>query len=183
MSKIDKHADLCNQIHKIYASKNHDYGDSFGKSIEEFGPIAGVVRMEDKFNRIKTLIKKGGDQKATDESMRDSLLDLANYAIMLAIELGDTEEYAISKKIDHFTNFRSLIKEEFTDFLVKHKYPSGISDMDISYESNYSVATWTVNTNGLARTVALPNIELLSSLDACKREEHYIEALRWITPC
>ena len=90
MSKIDRHKNICDHIHEVYISKNHDYGDSFGKSIAEFGPIAGVVRMEDKMNRIKSLIKKGGDQKVTDESMKDTLLDLANYAIMLSMELDDT---------------------------------------------------------------------------------------------
>lgn len=179
MDKIHYHALLCDQIHKTYVDKNTDYGDSFSKSFEEFGPIAGVIRMEDKMSRIKSLIKKGGDQKVVDESMKDTLLDLTNYALMLAMELGDTD----GKESDHFTNFRSLIKEEFTDFLVNNKYPSGISDMDISYESNYSVATWTVNTDGSAKTVALPNIELLSSLDECKREKHYIAAIKWIASC
>lgn len=183
MSKINQHADLCEQIHKIYVNKNHDYGDSFGKSIEEFGPIAGIVRMEDKFNRIKTLIRKGGDQKVADESVIDTLLDLANYAIMLSMELGDTEEYEIGNKIDHFTNFRSFIKEEFTDFLVKHKYPSGISDMDISYELNYSVATWTVNTDGSAKTVALPKLDCLKSSSVDERKRDYKAAIKWIAPC
>lgn len=179
MNKIHQHADLCNQIHKIYISKNHDYGDSFGKSIAEFGPIVGVVRMEDKMNRIKTLIKKGGDQKVTDESMKDTLLDLANYAIMLSMELDDTGD----EENSHTTDFRSLIKEEITDFLVKHKYPSGISDMDISYEPNYSVATWTVNHDSSYKTVALPNIELLSGLCAHERKEHYKAAMKWIASC
>lgn len=64
MDKIYDRTLLCNQIHKIYVDKNHDYGDSFSKSVAEFGPIAGIVRMEDKMNRIKSLIKKGDDQKS-----------------------------------------------------------------------------------------------------------------------
>lgn len=176
MSKIDRHKNICDHIHEVYMAKNHDYGDSFGKSIAEFGPIAGVVRMEDKMNRIKTLIKKGGDQKVTDESMKDTLLDLANYAIMLSMELHD-------EKNSHSTDFKRLIKDEFTDFLVKYKYSSGISDMNISYEPNYSTATWIVNHDYSANTVDLPNIELLSRLDAYEREEHYKAVMRQIVPC
>lgn len=179
MNKIDHHKNICDHIHEVYTAKNQDYGDSFKKSIAEFGPIAGVVWMDDKMNRIKSLIKKGGDQKVTDESMKDTLLDLANYAIMLSMELDGTgdEEGNLS------TDVRNLIKEEFTDFLVKHKYPSGISDMNISYEPNYSVATWTVNINGSCMTVALPNIDLLSDLNEYERKEHYKAVIKWIASC
>lgn len=179
MDKIQHHTLLCNQIHKTYVDKNHDYGGSFGKSIAEFGPIAGIVRMEDKMNRIKSLIKKGGDQKVTDESIKDTLLDLANYAIMLCMELSDTGD----EESSHSTDFENLIKEEFTDFLVKHRYPSGISDMNISYEPNYSVATWIVDHDCSAKTVALPNIDLLGGLNVHERKEHYKAAIKWIAPC
>lgn len=48
------------------------------------------IRLGDKFNRFKTL-SKGSEQKVSDESIRDTLLDLANYAIMTVMEL-DLEE-------------------------------------------------------------------------------------------
>lgn len=65
--------------------KNHDYGDSFKKSIKEFGIIASVVRMSDKMERVKQLVKV--KDSMVDESIRDTLMDLANYAIMTIIEL------------------------------------------------------------------------------------------------
>lgn len=86
MNNIEHHEKLCDQIHTTYEKKNHDYGDSFGKSIAEHGYIAGVIRMEDKMNRIKSLIKNGGAH-VKDESLCDTLLDLANYAIMLSMEI------------------------------------------------------------------------------------------------
>ena len=70
----------------IYKAKNADYGDSFSESFEEFGLIAPVVRMNDKMNRIKSLSKKG-DRQVKGESLRDSLMDLANYALMTVVEL------------------------------------------------------------------------------------------------
>lgn len=69
-----------------YIAKNHDYGDSFKKSMDEFGPIAGVVRMGDKMERIKTLIHHHTEPKV-NEKIEDTLKDLANYAIMTLIYL------------------------------------------------------------------------------------------------
>lgn len=70
-----------------YERKNADYGNSFGESIAEFGAVAGIVRIGDKFNRLKNLIKNPDSQRVNDESIADTLLDMANYCIMLKIEL------------------------------------------------------------------------------------------------
>ena len=45
------------------------------------------IRLGDKFNRFKTLSRKLESQKVRDESIRDTLLDLANYAIMTVLEM------------------------------------------------------------------------------------------------
>lgn len=87
MTKYDKLKDLTNEILGIYVKKNTDYGDSFSKSFDEFGIIAPVVRMSDKMERIKTLTKSE-DVKVTDESIRDTLVDLANYALMTVVEMN-----------------------------------------------------------------------------------------------
>lgn len=86
MTKYDKLKELTNQILKIYMDKNSDYGDSFSKSYKEFGIIAPIVRMNDKMERVKQL-SKSGDRKVKDESLKDSLIDLANYALMTVIEI------------------------------------------------------------------------------------------------
>lgn len=84
--KEDAHNVFLNMMHSIYKKKNRDYGDSFSKSIEKWGPTAALVRMEDKFQRITKLLS-GGIQQVTDESVIDTLVDLANYSIMLAMEI------------------------------------------------------------------------------------------------
>ena len=86
MTKYDKFQDLTNEILKIYKDKNADYGDSFSKSYKEFGIIAPVVRMSDKMERIKQL-SRGEDIKVKDESLRDTFIDIANYALMTVIEM------------------------------------------------------------------------------------------------
>lgn len=86
MNKYYKMKGLTNELLKIYTEKNADYGDSFSKSYKEFGIIAPVVRMSDKMERIKQL-SKGEDIKVKDESLHDTLIDMANYALMTAVEM------------------------------------------------------------------------------------------------
>ena len=89
--KADRLEKLMAEMLGIYKAKNKDYGDSFSESFEEFGLIAPVVRMNDKMNRIKSLTQSEGRQ-VKDESLRDSLMDLANYAMMTVIELDQQVE-------------------------------------------------------------------------------------------
>lgn len=93
--KMTRHKEICDGIHALYQRKNHDYGDSFGQSFRDHGILAGVIRIEDKFNRLKTLAG-GAEQKVQDESIRDTLRDMANYAIMTLLEMEagneDTDE-------------------------------------------------------------------------------------------
>lgn len=84
--KIAKHKALCDEINDLYARKNHDYGDSFHQTFVEEGMAMARIRLGDKFNRFKTL-SRGNEQKVNDESIRDTLIDLANYAIMTVLEM------------------------------------------------------------------------------------------------
>ena len=83
-NKVRHHASICEDLNEIYARKNHDYGDSFGKGDAEYGMVMAVIRLEDKLNRLKSLIK--AEALVKDESINDTLMDLANYAIMTVIE-------------------------------------------------------------------------------------------------
>lgn len=87
MSKTEKFREIVTTMADLYERKNSDYGDSFGESVKEFGPVAGVVRISDKFNRLKSLLIKGNEQKVNDEAVVDTLTDMACYCIMLKIEL------------------------------------------------------------------------------------------------
>lgn len=87
MSKIEKHKEIVMGLNAMYAKKNADYGDSFSDSLDEFGVIASVVRMSDKLNRLKSLTINANKQKVNDESLEDTLEDLANYAIMTSMWL------------------------------------------------------------------------------------------------
>lgn len=83
--KVEIHAKICQSMTDLYERKNHDYGDSFAKMRKEFDN-AILIRIYDKFSRLKTL-KSGATQKVSDESIKDTLFDLANYCIMELIEM------------------------------------------------------------------------------------------------
>ena len=91
--KVNAFEDVAIQLRNIYDAKNRDYGDSFSQSFKEEGMAMVRIRLGDKLNRLKNLTR-GAEQQVKDESVRDTLLDLANYAIMTIIELDkeSTEE-------------------------------------------------------------------------------------------
>lgn len=88
---IERHAAICNELGKLYAAKNADYGDSFHATYLEEGMAMPRIRLSDKLSRFKALTRSGR-QQMSDESIRDTLLDLANYAIMTIMELDREEE-------------------------------------------------------------------------------------------
>lgn len=86
--KIDKvklHQEICEKLNKIYQQKNADYGDSFAKARKEV-PNYTLGKLYDKFERFKQLSKH--ENQVKDESIIDTLYDLANYAILELIERG-----------------------------------------------------------------------------------------------
>ena len=85
-SKIEKHQKICEELNALYCKKNHDYGDSFHLSFVEEGMAMARIRIGDKFNRFKNL-SRNTKQEVNDESIRDTLIDLANYAILTILEM------------------------------------------------------------------------------------------------
>ena len=68
----------------VYLKKNADYGDSFVNSINALGETAGLVRILDKVNRLKSLLKSDSE---VNESLEDTVLDLFNYMVMFSCGL------------------------------------------------------------------------------------------------
>lgn len=76
---------ICQDLMALHARKNKDYGNAAHESYKEFGLISYVIRLNDKMKRLKSLTKPGVEQEVKGESIEDTLMDLAAYAIM-AIE-------------------------------------------------------------------------------------------------
>lgn len=101
-TKPERHLDICKEINDLYAKKNHDYGDSFHQTFVEEGFAMSRIRLSDKFNRFKTL-SRGTEAAVKDESIRDTLIDLANYAIMTVLEMDDAKNKNSVKKVSPFS--------------------------------------------------------------------------------
>lgn len=90
-------AGVLGEMRELHDRKNHDYGDSFSKSYDEFGLVSAVVRMSDKMERLKTLCRK--DALVAGESVRDTLVDLACYAVMTVVELDSHDGFDFEREI------------------------------------------------------------------------------------
>ena len=73
------------ELSALYERKNKDYGDSFGRSVEKYGAISALTRISDKFNRLESLILANEKAEINDESLDDTLKDLAAYCIMTLV--------------------------------------------------------------------------------------------------
>lgn len=87
--KNKEFARITGKMLELYSTKNELYGDSFNMLMHELGLVAGVVPLDNKLRRIKSIIK---GTKVKYESLEDSLFDLANYSIMMLIHLKETEQ-------------------------------------------------------------------------------------------
>lgn len=82
-SREEVFREITEKMADVYAAKNHDYGNSFLYTRERY-PNAILIRLFDKLNRLDTLID--GESAKVDESIDDTLVDLANYAVMELVE-------------------------------------------------------------------------------------------------
>jgi len=96
--KIEKFGEITKSMLDLYTRKNSDYGDSFEKTHVEYGITAFLVRAQDKINRLRSIDKKG-NILVKDESIVDTLQDLATYAIMTQIELENDKRRSIIGKL------------------------------------------------------------------------------------
>jgi hypothetical protein len=77
MNRVEQMEKIQAEALEIFRKKNTDYGDSFAK----YGVIGVLMRIEDKIQRGMS-ITKNGVNLVEDEGIRDTLLDLHNYAAM-----------------------------------------------------------------------------------------------------
>ena len=86
----DRFKEITDKMFGTFKAKNHDYGSSFSNLFKECGMTYAYGHMAEKLERVKSLMKD--DAKVKGESMKDSLYDLANYAILTIMELEKTEK-------------------------------------------------------------------------------------------
>ena len=91
-----KYMDIIDKLKKTFLKKNHDYGSSVKKNYDKFesyGKNEGLKyvfgRIAEKHDRLENLIYGNHTNQVTDESIEDTLLDMANYAILAAVSIQE----------------------------------------------------------------------------------------------
>ena len=88
LTKRETHSEILDRLHLIWVKKNAKYGDSATATYKKFGLLSYVIRINDKFMRFQSLVKNPDSaEDDDDESITDTLLDMANYAIMAVMDI------------------------------------------------------------------------------------------------
>jgi len=87
MDRVEQLENVQKGALEMFKTKNKDYGDAFAK----YGLIGVLMRIEDKIQRALSITKNGVNM-VNDESIRDTLMDLHNYAAMGVMLLDEQEE-------------------------------------------------------------------------------------------
>lgn len=77
---MNEFMNILTPIAELLKRKNTDYGNSYSETRREFGPVAFLLRVNDKFARLKTLTKH--DAQVNDESIEDTLADIIGYCTL-----------------------------------------------------------------------------------------------------
>lgn len=144
--KVEEHKKVLNILSSIYEEKNIRYKDSFSKAFKKHGNAALSIRIDDKYNRFDSLISDGSLDNV-GESLEDTLLDMANYAIMAVMELrskveipvdgpqlGDYTKQELIEVIDYLelTAPKKATKDELIKYLICEATATEITDALIS---------------------------------------------------
>ena len=118
MDKVKEFRAIVNKMADTYEKKNSNYGDSFGKLFEELGAVSGLVPLYNKLHRATSLIN--GDENHF-ESLEDTLIDMACYAIMNVIEMrkekeNDKVESVSRKSLSLTDNYWTVMPYNPNDF-------------------------------------------------------------------
>ena len=95
ISRVKQLKNVQDESRELFSRKNADYGDAFAT----YGSVGILVRIGDKINRLTSITNKS-ITLVDDESLRDTLIDLHNYAAMAVMLLDEKEEadYEANKK-------------------------------------------------------------------------------------
>jgi hypothetical protein len=83
-NRVEQMLTIQNEARELFQKKNSDYGDSFAT----YGPVGVIVRMGDKIQRLVS-VSKNGVALVDNESLRDTLIDLHNYAAMAVMLIDE----------------------------------------------------------------------------------------------
>lgn len=89
VNKSNKFKEVTAEMEILYTLKNTNYGNSFSEQFKEYGLTSLCIRLDDKIRRLKSINQQlsDGSVNVDDESVRDTLIDLANYSVLGIMEI------------------------------------------------------------------------------------------------
>jgi len=90
--RVEQMVTIQNEALQLFTRKNADYGDAFAT----YGPVGVIVRMGDKIQRLIS-VSNSGVSLVNTESIRDTLIDLHNYAAMAVMLIDEKNQENESK--------------------------------------------------------------------------------------
>lgn len=82
MNSVEQFKEIVDRMALTYEMKNSDYGDSTTDTYNRYGAVSFLTRLRDKLNRLDSLLVANNTQQVDDEKIEDTILDLANYAVI-----------------------------------------------------------------------------------------------------
>lgn len=125
MNDVQRFGRIQVELCDTFKSKNADYGNSFSQLYQEFGDngiITAAVQISHKYHRFMNLAK--GIPTKVNESLRDTLLDLANYCVLTVMELDKAKEKANASSSSAFAQAASAVTYRTTPQFDYSKYIS-----------------------------------------------------------
>lgn len=118
MSRVEHFKSIIGDMVDTFECKNADYGDA----IFDLGPVGAVIGLHHKLKRIMTIDKN--KIQVESETIKDTLLDAANYAIiaLMAIEIAEglesheDEMYVCVEIDDGEDEFEDMTDEEREEY-------------------------------------------------------------------
>lgn len=92
-----RHRKILDEMADTFSKKNSDYGNAFEEILDDFGASYAVGRLKEKLKRLTQLVVSN-KQEVKDESIEDTLLDMANYAVLTIMWLQKQKERANNGK-------------------------------------------------------------------------------------
>lgn len=155
MANAELFKKITEKMYEVYKAKNADYGDSFNITRNEY-PNAILIRLQDKFLRLKQLYRNNFKANVQNESVKDTLMDMANYCILELIAITEQEninkvansgKYTMNEMLEVQERFEKLNRklqfmndmrnrDKAIDAQFIHKYNSIIEEM-MELQSKY----------------------------------------------
>ena len=163
VSRVDQLQTVQNEALELFRKKNADYGDAFAT----YGTVGILVRLGDKIHRLQSITSKGINL-VEDERLRDTLIDLHNYAAM-GIMLLDSDDTKSSPAAEDIPQPVSLLSPK-QNICLENWNVTGSSG------NEYVMKRFKNSSGGWVITCSCPSYEFSNfTCKTCKHVKEYLK--------